>query len=215
LPFALALALIAFPALRAAADPGILFLPKTAGQLLHYHLAHTVQTPTGPQTTSTNVDLVRRAGGTVVIERTGPDGTPNLAVLVPAADGSLHPEDARAAAADGGLTDLLAGLNLAIAATREGDATAGGTWLATIAIAAPPAAASVPVVLVPSVLTGTDFDFSGTGQVTAGTTSIVVHVEGHAGNARAVRIAITQTRTITVANMPFVNVGSWSIAVAP
>jgi uncharacterized membrane protein YgcG len=42
---------------------------------------------------------------------------------------------------------------------------------------------------------------------------VSVHVEGHADAGRVERIAITQTRSITVANMPFVNVRSWSVTI--
>lgn len=46
-----------------------------------------------------------------------------------------------------------------------------------------------------------------------GGVSIVVHVAGHVSGGQVNQVAITQTRSITVAYMPFVNVGSWSITV--
>ncbi|HZO92663.1 MAG TPA: hypothetical protein VFB22_02760 [Candidatus Baltobacteraceae bacterium] len=40
-----------------------------------------------------------------------------------------------------------------------------------------------------------------------------VQIDGHLSDKRVTRIAITETRTVTVANLPFTNVSSWSIAV--
>jgi hypothetical protein len=40
-----------------------------------------------------------------------------------------------------------------------------------------------------------------------------VRVDGHANGGYVTRIAITQTRSVTVAGLPFVNVGSWAVTV--
>jgi hypothetical protein len=42
-----------------------------------------------------------------------------------------------------------------------------------------------------------------------------IHVDGHVSNGQATRIAITETRTITVAGAPYVNVGNWTITAGP
>ncbi len=60
---------------------------------------------------------------------------------------------------------------------------------------------------------GTHGDASRAAPGNNGGMSIVVHVAGHASGGQVNQVAIIQTRSITVANMPFVNVGSWSITV--
>jgi hypothetical protein len=46
-----------------------------------------------------------------------------------------------------------------------------------------------------------------------GAVSTSLHVEGHISAKRVTRIAMTETRTVTVQNLPFVNVSSWSITI--
>jgi hypothetical protein len=48
-----------------------------------------------------------------------------------------------------------------------------------------------------------------------GTIALTTRIDGHVANGRVNRIAITQTRSVTVGNMPFFNIGSWTIAVDP
>jgi hypothetical protein len=45
--------------------------------------------------------------------------------------------------------------------------------------------------------------------------AMMIHVEGHASNGSATRIAITETRTIVVAGTPYVNVGNWTLTAGP
>jgi hypothetical protein len=231
---ALVLALVAGSALPAAADPGIALLPQAPGQRVSYHIVHTVQTPGGPQAVPLDAALVGRAEGGIAIERTGPAGTPNLVVLKAGAAGSLAPVSGDAAA-DGELADVLFALNLAIAATGEGDPAASGTWLATIATAPGPGAPAAPVVLVPATPNRSDFDFAGSTEITeipappivprrgptpppqmhpAAGITVLVRVDGHVSAGRAQRIAVTFTRIVTVGNLPFVNGSSWSITIA-
>jgi hypothetical protein len=47
----------------------------------------------------------------------------------------------------------------------------------------------------------------------AGGMAVSVRVDGHANGGYVTRIAITQTRSVTVAGLPFVNVGSWAVTV--
>jgi hypothetical protein len=279
----LTFALVAATALPALAAPGLTFLPQAAGQRVAYRIVRNVQTLAGQQTTTSTFTVVRRAGTTLVIERTGPNGAPNLSVLKTNPDGSLALADARTTS-DGDLADLLYGLNLAIDATREGDPSAGGTWLAVVPVSPAPGATSAPVVLVPSTNGKTTFDFSGSadtssappaparnnsqssggiggggfpgggggggvgggfpggggggfpgggggrrgrggdsngpdgGNRPSGSSSpiaLTIHIDGHASNGAANRITITQMRTVTIANMPYVNVGSWTVTVQP
>lgn len=270
----LAAVLVALAVQPVAADPEISLLPQTTGQRVHYRIVQTAQTATGPQTSTVAFDLVRRTGGAVVVERSNPDGTPNLSVLKTGADGSLTlAEDAGGAAADADISGLLAGIDLAIAATRAGDASAHAPWTATIPVATTPDAESATISLVPANVAGNDFDFSGTGSPAPPTAAArpprqggrrgesgggfpsgayggggyggsgardgpaafpglggsssgrpaantnrngityVVHVEGHVAGGRVRNIAITETRSVTVANTPFFNVTRWAITV--
>jgi uncharacterized membrane protein YgcG len=273
----LALVIVGLAVQPAAADPGISFLPQTTGQRVHYRIVQTAQTANGPQTSTFAFDLVRRTGVAVVIERNNPDGTPNLSVLKTVADGSLAlAEDPSGAAADIDIPGLLAGINLAIAATHANDASAHAAWTATVPVATTPGAESATISLAPANVAGNDFDFSGTGSPAPPASSApperqggrrggsgsgfpggaggglsdggggggsrggpgafpgisgssngrpaaantnrngmtyVVHVEGHVSSGRVRSIAITETRSVTVANTPFFNVASWAITV--
>jgi len=232
---ALVLALVAGSALPAAADPGLALLPQAPGERVSYHIVHTVQTPGGPQSVPLDAALFGRPEGGVAIERTGPAGAPNLVVLKAGPDGSLAPISSDAAA-DGELADVLFALNVAIAATHEGDPAAAGTWLATIPTAARPDAPAAPVVLVPATPNRSDFDFAGSSEITeipappivprrgptpppqmhpAAGITVLVRIDGHASAGHAQRIAVTYTRLVTVGNLPFINTSSWSIAIAP
>jgi hypothetical protein len=227
------LAFVAASTLPAAADPGIALLPQAPGQRVSYHIVHTVQTPGGPQAATLDAALVGRADGGVAIERTGPTGVPNLVVLKAGPAGALAPSSTDAAA-DGELADVLFALNVAIAATREGDPAASGTWLATIPTAPGPGASAAPVVLVPATPGRGDFDFAGSTEITeipappivprrgpspppqlhpAAGITVLVRVDGHAAAGRAQRVGVTFTRIVTVGNLPFVNGSSWTIAV--
>jgi hypothetical protein len=230
----LLLAIMAVLALPAAADPGIAVLPQAPGQRLHYHIVRTTQAPGGPQAATLDATLVGRADGGIAIERSGPGGAPNLVVLTAGPGGTLTPASSDAAA-DGQLTDVLFGLNLAVAATHEGDPAASGTWLATVPTAPGPSAPAAPVVLVPAPLGKSDFDFSGSSEISVIPTPapiprrgpapapqmtppaagilVLVHVDGHANAGSAQRIGVTFTRIVTVANLPFVNASSWTIAI--
>jgi hypothetical protein len=255
---------IAFTALPAAAGPGLAVLPQTPGQRQTYHVVHIVQTADGPQTTTTDFTIVRRAGTALVIERTGPGGAPNLSVLKAASDGTLAlSEDAQGAAADGDLTDVLFALNLALVATREGDPSGGGSWDANLPVTATPHGPTAQLLMQPGRLAGSDFDFGGIGQTTLpisqarrspigisggfpggggafpggggvpggrprnrdadgdqppvnppGGIAVTLRVDGHAAGGRVQRVAIVQTRVITVGGVPYVNAGSWSIVTA-
>jgi hypothetical protein len=267
----LALAFIALVAQPAAADPGIVLLPQVAAQRLHYRVVRTVQGASGPQATTAAFDVVRRAGNLLVVERTDPNGRPNLSVLKMGSDGSLTlTEDTRASAVDADLREVIAGLNVAIAATRGADASAHATWDANISVASGPGAGVAAITFTPTNVAGNDFDFEGTGDAKNSTpperrssasgggfpsgggggrgggaggrggrgggggqqgssgsdtarsapesrgdgVSTAVHIAGHASSGRVTQIVITQTRSATVANMPFLNVGSWSITVS-
>jgi hypothetical protein len=231
---------------------------------------------------------VRRSEKTLVIERANPDGTPNVSVLTQARDGSLAlAEDARGAAADADLADVLYGLNVAIAATSGADPSAKNSWNVQIPLAPAVGAPTVPVMVVPLGSAG-DFDFSGSGDGFAnpaparrvdadgnvpasrggfgggfpggggggfpgggggggfpggggggfpgrgrsadsdqdgpgggppgggqrgGSMPVSVRIDGHAAAGRISRIAVTETRSIVVAGLPYVNVGSWAVTV--
>ncbi len=159
---ALAVAALALPA---SADSTLSLVPVASGIPLHVHLARTVQTATGPQTTTVAFDIVRRSATTLVIERANPDGTPNVSVLKANPDGSLAlAEDARGAAADADLPDVLFGVNLAIAATRGGDPAGHAPWTATMPIAPAADAIAAPVTLQPIATGANEVDFTGDGQ---------------------------------------------------
>lgn len=232
---ALVLALVAGSALPSAAETGLAVLPQSAGQRLHYHIVHTVQMPGGPQAVTLDAALVGQADGGVAVERMGPGGVPNLVALKAGPVGALAAATGDVAA-DGELNDVLFALNLAIAATREGDPAATGTWLATIPTATGNDAPAAPVVLVPVTPGRSDFEFTGSSEITvvpppppsprrgpapapqmtpAAGITVVVRVDGHAVAGRAQRVAVTLTRIVTVANMPFVNGSGWTIAVRP
>jgi hypothetical protein len=46
-------------------------------------------------------------------------------------------------------------------------------------------------------------------------TAIALHVDGHVSDGRATRLAVTETRTITLAGEPYSNVGNWTITAGP
>jgi hypothetical protein len=221
LAFVLAVA-TAFPA---SAVTGLGLLPQTAGQRMTYRLVRSVQLTNGTQSATTvTFSVMRRAGSTAVIERAGPDGTPNSSLVTLTADGTLVPADTRTTSADGDLAEVLYALNLANAATREGDPTASGTWLGVIQAVPAPRATTAPLVLVPSSITGTSFDFGGSVQsaVTVegpargpGPIAQTLHVDGHVTAGRVTRIAITQLRTLMVAGLPYANISSWTLTVGP
>jgi hypothetical protein len=275
-------ALVALAAMPVAADAASLaLLPQALGQRVHVRLVRSVQSANGPTVTTATFDLVRRAGTTLAMERTETGGPPNVSVLSVQPDGSLAlAEDARGAAADADAVDVLAGLNLALAAIRGSDASSHASWAASVPIAPTGPAANSPsangpnpsatgtkvaapsagMVLIQSKIAGNEFDFSGDGQAAEGVAppdrggregrsggmgfpgggggfpgggfprggrsrggsgteggpggmQVGVHVEGHAAAGRVERIAISQTRTITVANVPFANVASWSVTI--
>ena len=41
--------------------------------------------------------------------------------------------------------------------------------------------------------------------------TISMHVDGHVAGGHLTRVAIAEIRSITIANMPFVNVATWTI----
>jgi hypothetical protein len=45
--------------------------------------------------------------------------------------------------------------------------------------------------------------------------AIALHVDGHVSDGRATRLAVTETRTITLAGEPYSNVGNWTITAGP
>ena len=209
---------LAFTALPAVAGPGLPFLPQTPGQRQAYHIVHIVQTADGAQTATSDVTIVRRAGTALVIERTGTGGVPNLSVLKTANGGTLAlSEDAQGAAADGDLADVLFALNLAIVATRDGDPSGGASWDANLLLASTPRATTTQLLMQPGRLAGTEFDFGGIGQSSLPMPpapcgiAVTLRVDGHFAGGRVQRIAFFQTRVITVAGVPYVNAGSWSI----
>lgn len=223
---ALTLALVALPALPAgAADQSVTFLPAIGGRA-HYRVVRTMQTTNGPVSATT------------------------LAIS----------EDARGTAADADLTDLLFGLNMALAAThgadlgafrmgRDGSGRAGarsghrgnhddsderhrsefdfsGVADAGIATPSSPSPPRRGAAGRGRSSGGIGFPGGGSGGFPGGGRSgtrtvaganggmvTTVHIDGHAGGGHVNNVAITQTRSITVANLPFANVGSWSISV--
>jgi hypothetical protein len=264
------LALIAFaPLPAAAAGVGIGLLPQAVGQRAHLRVVRTVQGTTGPLPATMAFDLVRRTATTLVIERQRPDGTPNLSVLTENKDGSLAlTEDARGTAADADVSEVLVGLNLALAATRGADTSTHETWVATIPVGPTTGGPAASVALISSNIAGSEFDFSGDGQATASAPTdrrrnsgssggiggggspggmgggggggfpgggrggrsrggesgggggggaegapVSVHVAGHVSNGRIAQVVISQTRSVTIASLPYINVGSWSITV--
>jgi hypothetical protein len=160
--------LVAGLAVPASADATLTLVPAANGVPLHLRLTRTTQTADGPQTTTNAFDLVRRSPTTLVIERANPDGTPNVSVLTAAPDGTLSlAEDARGAAADADLAEVLFGVNLAIAATRGADASGHTAWTTSIPAlsgANPPQAA---VTLEPIATGASEVDFTGDGQTPA------------------------------------------------
>src|SRR5471032_2148037 len=162
-------ALLPLPA--AAADPATTLLPPV-GQRVHYRVMRTVQSTSTPQVSATLFDLVRRTDTTIVLERHDASGGPNLSVLKIGPDGLLAlSEDARGAAADADLTDLLFGLNAALAATHGADAAARTGWTATVPVGPARGAAVALMIVVPTIPAGGEFDFSGTGDAAASTTT--------------------------------------------
>jgi len=294
---AFALLLVVFEVSPAPADTPVALLPAAPGAAQHYRIVHTTQTAHGPTTTTSAFDIVRRSEKTLVIERPNPDGTPNVSVLTQAHDGSLAlAEDPRGAAADADLTDVLYGINLAIAATSGIDATAKTPWNVAIPLAPAAGAPTVAVTVVPLGSAAGDVDFSGSGDGYAnpaparrpnadvgagagrggfgggfpggggsggggfpgggggfpgggvggvggpgggfpgrgrsadsdqdgpgggppgggqrgGTMPVSVRIDGHAAAGRITRVAVTETRSVMVAGLPYVNVGSWAISV--
>jgi hypothetical protein len=224
-PLLLAVALAASTTFPASAATGLSLLPQTAGQRTTYRLVRSVQLTNGSQSATTmTFSVVRRPGTTAVIERTDPNGAPNNSILTLTADGTLVPADTRTTSADGDLADVLYALNLANAATRAGDPTAGGTWLGMIQAVPAPHATTAPLVLVPSSIAGTSFDFSGSIQSTVnvdaparvpGPIAQTLRIDGHVTAGRVTRIAITQLRTLMVAGLPYANTASWTLTVGP
>jgi hypothetical protein len=163
---ALTLALSSFePAGAAAPLAGL--LPDAAGTRVHLRAVRTVQAASGPISTVTVFDLVRRAPATLVLERTRADGTPNPSVLTVTKDGALAlAEDTHGAAADADANDLLEGLNLALAATREADGSTH-SWAATLATSPDAGASTASMILIPVGIAGNEFDFKGDAQAAA------------------------------------------------
>lgn len=271
--FGLLATVFALCALPALAARGIALVPQDVGARGHYRVVRMTQSLNGPLTATLDFSLIRRNATTMVLERTGPGGAPNDAILAVAPDGTLTlNESGAAAAADADLTDVLTGLNLAIAAAREGDGVGHDPWPATLLLGSS-GAASAQLMLAPTNLVGSSYDFSGGGQALAqaqpspqqssasgptrrrggyggvpggsyggggfpgagngagggypggaarqrppasggsgaGMTAFF-HVDGHANADRLARITITETRTVTIENQPFTNVGSWTIS---
>jgi hypothetical protein len=216
-------ALMAALALPASADATLAFLPAAPTARVHYRVVRTQQTARNPAISVTSFDLVRRTAETLVLERANADGSANDTMLTQGADGSLTlAGDGRGAAGDADLADPLYAVNLAIAATRGSDATARTPWTTAIPLAPGTGAASVMVTIEPG--PGTpgspdDFDFAGSGERPApgggGAMQASIRIDGHATAGYLTRIAITQTRSVTVGGLPFVNAGSWAINVGP
>jgi len=163
----LALLLALLPVPGAAAANGIALLPQTVGGRVHLRVVRSVQGATGPVVSTMAFDVVRRAPSTLVIERQRPDGTPNLSVLTENKDGSLAlTEDARGGAADADVSDVLVGLNLALAALHGADVATHETWVATIPVGAA-GGPGASVALISSNIAGGEFDFSGDGEAAA------------------------------------------------
>lgn len=231
--FLLASALAVVTALPANAATGLALLPQTTGQRSTYRLVHSVQLTNGTQASSAvTFFVVRRAGTTLVIERAGAGGAPNLSILTTTPAGTLVSADPKTTAADADLNDLLYALNLATAATRDGDPSASGTWLGVVpADPAPAPHATAPLVLVPSNVAGANFDFSGTVRSTLATAPArakvapdacgpepiaqTLRVDGHVVAGHVTRVAITQLRTVIVAGSPYANTSSWTLTVGP
>lgn len=249
---ALTLALSSFePAGAAAPLAGL--LPDAAGTRVHLRAVRTVQAASGPISTVTVFDLVRRAPATLVLERTRADGTPNPSVLTVTKDGALAlAEDTHGAAADADANDLLEGLNLALAATREADGSTH-SWAATLATSPDAGAPTASMILIPVGIAGNEFDFKGDAQAAAApersrseaggsgmgapgggaggfrrgggsrgggsgrggaAMTVALHIEGHIASGRITRVAVAEIRSITLANMPFTNTGSWAFTIS-
>ncbi len=285
--YVLALALVAalcLPAsVPAVADASLTLVPAVPGAPVQYRITRIAQTANGPTTTNAAFELIRRSATTLVLQRANADGTPNLSVLTQAPDDSLAlAEDARGAAADADLADVLYGMNLAIAATHGTDAAGKNPWNVAVPLAPAAGAPTAAVAVVPNGGSA-DFDFAGEGSGFAnparrppsdeggisagaggggfprgggggfpgggggfpggsgggpgggpgsgdgggfprrgsgggsdaprGTMPVAVRIDGHVSAGRITRVAVTETRSVTIGGLPYVNVGSWSIAV--
>ena len=239
-----------------AAAPLAGLLPDAAGTRVHLRLVRTIQAASGSVATVTVFDLVRRAPTTLVLERTRADGTPNSSVLTVTKDGALAlAEDARGASADADANDLIEGLNLALAATREADGSTH-SWPATLATSPEGGASTTSMILIPVGIAGSEFDFKGDAQAAAapersrpetggagmggpggsaggggfhrgggsrggggrggggGGMTVALHIEGHIASGRVTRVTVAEIRSITLANMPFTNTGSWAFTIS-
>jgi hypothetical protein len=44
--------------------------------------------------------------------------------------------------------------------------------------------------------------------------TVALHIEGHIASGRITRVAVAEIRSITLANMPFTNTGSWAFTIS-
>jgi hypothetical protein len=171
-PLAVALAaLFVCPLAAAAAPTPPALLPRAVGERLHVHLVRTVQGATGPLSSASDFDLVRRAPGTLVVERPQPGAPPNVAVVNLRKDGQIAvSDDARGVTGDGDLADILDALNAANAAMHNADSVYHGSWTTPVPLVPAFNGATAMIAFATSNATTTGFDFSGDGSTT-GTTA--------------------------------------------
>jgi hypothetical protein len=232
--------LVALAARPVAADSGISLLPA-AGERTVYRIGRTVPGANGGQSTTAVVTLEREQDASYALVLGDPVPM-DTAVVQLAGDGSLVLGAAGNTPADGNLRDVVYALDLALAATANIDQAVHGVWQANIPIAQSSGSATATVALFPANVAGSDFNFSGSGEVIStpaaepssaprhagrdargdadGPTGsdegvlINVHVDGQVIGGRIVRVAIAQSRSsIATANAPAVNIGSWSVTV--
>jgi hypothetical protein len=229
-------AYVALAALPVAADSNIGLLPAI-GERIVYRVERTVPGANGAQSAPAVVVLEHQIDGSFTLALGDPVPV-DSAVVQLAGDGSLVLGATGATSADANLRDVVYGLDLALAATVNIDQAVHGVWQGNIPIAQSTGAATATVSLFPANVSGSDFDFSGSGEAisaptveassaprrTRGGAGAVaasdegelfnIRVDGRVVGGRVVRIAIAQSRSsIATANAPAVSLGSWSVTV--
>jgi hypothetical protein len=233
-------ACFALAALPVAADSNIGLLPAI-GERIVYRVERTVPGANGAQSAPAVVVLEHQIDGSFTLVLGDPVPL-DSAVVQLAGDGSLVLGPTGATTADANLRDVVYGLDLALAATANIDQAVHGVWQGNIPIAQSTGAATATVSLFPANVSGSDFDFSGSGEAISAPTVEAssaprrsgrgargdaegpaasdegelfnIRVDGKVVAGRVVRIAIAQSRSsIATANAPAVTLGSWSVTV--
>jgi hypothetical protein len=154
----------------ARADGSLAFLPQAAGERVQYHVVRSVTTSDTPATAAFDFTLQRKSPTTLTLEHRDAAGTSDISVLDVQRDGSLQVDASeRAVASEADVRDLVAFLDLAVAALRASNSVTG--WEATLEVPAARGTTEVDVPIRASHASGVEFDIEGEGESDVAATS--------------------------------------------